>query len=133
MLKPMNRRLLTGLAAVLALLAAAVVAIHLAVPAEALRGEIGAWLGHPIVAGNGLGALDAQSRLAVKEQHLTLIGLKATLDRVHVVGSLDADIGGAVPKVDGSTGPIGGLTGLSASDKKKSGGGGTLKTVFGFH
>ena len=64
--------------------------------------DLAAWLGHPIVAGNGLGALDAQSRLVAKEQHLTLTGLSATLDGMHITGSLDADIGGGVPNVDGA-------------------------------
>jgi AsmA protein len=63
--------------------------------------DLAAWLGHPIAAGTGLGALDAQSQIVAKEQHLTLISLKATLDGMHIVGSLDADVGGRVPKVDG--------------------------------
>jgi AsmA protein len=64
--------------------------------------DLAAWLGHPVSAGNGLGALDAQSRLVVREQLLTLTNLKATLDSMHLSGDLDAALSGAVPKVDGT-------------------------------
>jgi AsmA protein len=63
--------------------------------------DLAAWLGHPVSAGSGLGALDATSRFVAHEQHLTLKGLKATLDGMHVAGDLYADVSGAVPEVDG--------------------------------
>jgi AsmA protein len=63
--------------------------------------DLAAWLGRPVSAGNGLGALDAQGHIVAQARHVVLTGLKAILDGMHLTGRIGADVGGAVPVIDG--------------------------------
>ncbi|MEJ0024729.1 MAG: AsmA family protein [Rhizomicrobium sp.] len=63
--------------------------------------DVAAWLGHPIAAGHGLGALDIRAAVAAHDRSLSLTNMTAKLDGMNVSGYLDADLRAAVPAVDG--------------------------------
>ena len=61
--------------------------------------DVAAWLGHPVSAGSGFGALSALGQVAAKDQRIVLTGLKAKLDAMAIAGSLTADLSGKVPLI----------------------------------
>ncbi len=61
--------------------------------------DLAAWLGHPVSAGSGLGALSALANIAAKDRRVVLTGIQAKLDAMTIAGSLTADLQGAVPLV----------------------------------
>ena len=61
--------------------------------------SLAAWLGRPVEAGSGLGALTALADIAAKDRRVSLSRIKARLDGMAVGGSLVADASATVPDV----------------------------------
>ena len=63
--------------------------------------DVAAWLGHPVAAGRGLGPLDIDAAIAVKDRSASISNLLAKLDGMTFRGKLDVDLRGDVPAVNG--------------------------------
>ncbi|MBL6853241.1 MAG: AsmA family protein [Alphaproteobacteria bacterium] len=61
--------------------------------------NLAAWLGRPVEAGDGLGALTAIADIAAKDRRISLSRIKARLDGMSIGGSLVADVSKPVPDV----------------------------------
>jgi AsmA protein len=61
--------------------------------------NLAAWLGRPVEAGSGLGALTALADIAAKDRRVSLSRIKAKLDGMAVGGSLVADMSATTPDV----------------------------------
>ncbi len=64
--------------------------------------DVAAWLGHPISAGRGLGALDLRTKLRSKDDALSIQIIWARLDGMNVRGALTADLAGRIPTATGT-------------------------------
>ena len=63
--------------------------------------DIAAWLGHPVSAGAGLGPLEIHATVVARDRAVSLTDLAAKIDGMNLKGHLDADLGAAVPAIDG--------------------------------
>ncbi|MBS0472226.1 MAG: AsmA family protein [Proteobacteria bacterium] len=64
--------------------------------------DVAGWLGHPVSAGQGLGALTALASIAAKDRRIVLSGIQAKLDGMAIDGNLTVDTHGDVPAVSGT-------------------------------